>query len=49
MLKVKLVNGVATVNYTIPLGLSGVTDGKTMTPKNHTIFAGSTTKTTKKT
>ena len=40
MLKVKLVNGVATVNYTIPLGLSGVIDGKTMTPKNHTILAG---------
>ncbi|MDO5826554.1 MAG: hypothetical protein Q4Q22_09240, partial [Methanosphaera sp.] len=40
MLKVKLVNGVATVNYTVPLGLSGVTDGKTMTPKNHTILAG---------
>lgn len=40
MLKVKVVNGVASVNYTIPLGLSGVTDGKTMTPKNHTILAG---------
>ncbi len=40
MIKVKVVNGVATVNYTIPLGLSGITDGKTMTPKNHTILAG---------
>ncbi|AWX31716.1 hypothetical protein [Methanosphaera sp. BMS] len=40
MLKVKIVNGVATTKYTIPLGLSGVTDGKTMTPKNHTILAG---------
>ena len=40
MLKVKLVNGTATTKYTIPLGLSGVTDGKTMTPKNHTILAG---------
>ncbi|RAP54804.1 MAG: hypothetical protein BZ137_00310 [Methanosphaera sp. rholeuAM130] len=40
MLKAKIVNGVATVNYTVPLGLSGVTDGKTMTPKNHTILAG---------
>lgn len=40
MLKVKLVNGVATVNYTIPLGISCVTDGKSMTVKNHTILAG---------
>ncbi|MBO7718893.1 MAG: Ig-like domain repeat protein, partial [Methanosphaera sp.] len=40
MLKVKVVNGTATTKYTIPLGLSGVTDGKTMTPKNHTILAG---------
>ena len=40
MLKVKLVNGTATVKYTVPLGLSCVTDGKTMTPKNHTILAG---------
>ena len=40
MLKVKVINGVASTNYTIPLGLSGVTDGKTMTPKNHTILAG---------
>ncbi|MBR3213689.1 MAG: Ig-like domain repeat protein, partial [Methanosphaera sp.] len=40
MLKVKVVNGTATTKYTIPLGLSGVTDGKTMTPKNHTIIAG---------
>ena len=39
MLKVKVKNGVATVNYTIPLGLSGVTDGKSMTIKNHTILA----------
>ncbi|RAP46340.1 MAG: hypothetical protein BZ136_07725 [Methanosphaera sp. rholeuAM74] len=40
MLKAKVVNGVATVNYTIPLGLSGVTDGKTFNVKNHTILAG---------
>ncbi|RAP44441.1 MAG: hypothetical protein BZ136_08800 [Methanosphaera sp. rholeuAM74] len=40
MQKVKLVNGVATINYTIPLGLSGVTDGKTFNVKNHTILAG---------
>ena len=40
MLKVKIVNGTATTKYTIPLGLSGITDGKTMTPKNHTILAG---------
>ena len=40
MLKVKVVNGMATINYTIPLGLSCVTDGKSMTPKNHTILAG---------
>ncbi|RAP53003.1 MAG: hypothetical protein BZ137_07770, partial [Methanosphaera sp. rholeuAM130] len=39
MLKVKVVNGVATINYTIPLGLSCVTDTQTMTPKNHTILA----------
>ena len=39
MLKVKVVNGVATINYTVPLGLSCVTDTKTMTPKNHTILA----------
>ncbi|MBQ6220350.1 MAG: hypothetical protein IJJ47_11505 [Methanosphaera sp.] len=40
MLKIKVVNGMATTKYTIPLGLSGVTDGKSMTPKNHTILAG---------
>ena len=39
MLKVKVKNGVATVKYTIPLGLSGVTDGRSMTIKNHTILA----------
>ena len=39
MIKVKVVNGVATINYTVPLGLSCVTDTKTMTPKNHTILA----------
>jgi hypothetical protein len=39
MLKAKIKNGIATVNYTIPLGLSCVTDGKTMTIKNHTILA----------
>ena len=40
MQKVKVVNGTATIKYTIPLGLSGVTDGKTFTVKNHTILAG---------
>lgn len=40
VLKTKVINGVATTNYTIPLGLSGVTDVQTLTPKNHTIFAG---------
>ena len=40
VLKTKVVNGVATTNYTIPLGLSGVTDAQTMTPKNHTILSG---------
>lgn len=40
MLKVKIVNGTATAKYTVPLGLSGVTDGKSMTAKNHTILAG---------
>ena len=40
MLKVKIVNGTATAKYTVPLGLSGITDGRTMTPKNHTILAG---------
>ena len=40
VLKVKVVNGVATTIYTVPLGLSGVVDAKTMTPKNHTVFAG---------
>lgn len=39
MLKVKIKNGIATVNYTIPLGLSCVTDSKTMTIKNHSILA----------
>ena len=40
MQKVKVVNGTATIKYAIPLGLSGVTDGKTFTVKNHTILAG---------
>lgn len=40
VLKTKVINGVATTNYTIPLGLSGVTDAQTLTPKNHTILAG---------
>ncbi|MBQ6220783.1 MAG: Ig-like domain repeat protein, partial [Methanosphaera sp.] len=40
MLKVKIVNGTATVNYTIPLGISCVTDMQTLTPKNHTIQVG---------
>ncbi|RAP43608.1 MAG: hypothetical protein BZ136_09510 [Methanosphaera sp. rholeuAM74] len=40
MQKVKPVNGTATIKYTIPLGLSGVTDGKTFNVKNHTILAG---------
>ncbi|WP_461435943.1 hypothetical protein [Methanosphaera sp.] len=39
-LQVKIVNGIATYSYKVPLGLSGVTDGKTMTPKNHTVKAG---------
>ena len=40
MLKVKIINGTATVNYTIPLGISCVTDMQTLTPKNHTIHVG---------
>jgi len=40
MLKVKIINGTATVNYTIPLGISCVTDMQTLTPKNHTIQVG---------
>ena len=40
MLKVKIINGMATVNYTIPLGISCVTDMQTLTPKNHTIQVG---------
>jgi len=40
MLKVKIVNGTATTKYTIPLGLSGITDGRSMNIKNHTILAG---------
>ena len=40
VLKTKVTNGVAITNYTIPLGLSGVTDAQTLTPKNHTILAG---------
>ena len=40
VLKVKLVNGVATYDYKVPLGLSGVTDGKTLKAKNHIITAG---------
>jgi len=39
VLKAKIKNGVAKVNYTVPLGLSGVTDTKSMTVKNHTILA----------
>ena len=39
VLKAKIINGVAKVNYTVPLGLSGVTDTKSMTIKNHTILA----------
>ena len=39
-LQAKITNGTATAKYTIPLALSGVTDCKTMTPKNHTITAG---------
>ena len=38
--KVKVVNGVATYDYKIPLGLSGVTDCQTLNPKNHTVMAG---------
>ncbi|MBR3213203.1 MAG: Ig-like domain repeat protein, partial [Methanosphaera sp.] len=40
ILKVKIINGTATVNYTIPLGISCVTDMQTLTPKNHTIQVG---------
>ncbi|MDO5826477.1 MAG: Ig-like domain-containing protein, partial [Methanosphaera sp.] len=40
MLKVKVVNGVATLNYTVPLGISCVLDTQSMTPKNHTIQVG---------
>ena len=40
MLKVKVVNGMATLNYTVPLGISCVLDTQTMTPKNHTIQVG---------
>jgi len=39
-LKVKVVNATATTKYKIPLGLSGITDGRTMKIKNHTILAG---------
>jgi len=39
-LKVKVVNGTAITKYYVPLGLSGITDGKTFTVKNHTILAG---------
>ena len=39
MLKAKVVNGIATIKYTIPLGLSCVTDTQSMTPKNQTILA----------
>ncbi|MDO5826486.1 MAG: hypothetical protein Q4Q22_08900, partial [Methanosphaera sp.] len=39
-IKAKLVNGVATINYTIPLGIAGITDCKSMAVKNHTITAG---------
>ncbi|RAP52094.1 MAG: hypothetical protein BZ137_09245 [Methanosphaera sp. rholeuAM130] len=38
--KVKVVNGVATYDYKVPLGLSGVTDCQTLNPKNHTVMAG---------
>ena len=40
MLKIKIINGTATVNYTIPLGISCLTDMQTLTPKNHTIQVG---------
>ena len=39
-IKVKLVNGVATINYTVPLGIAGIMDCKTMAIKNHTVIAG---------
>ncbi|MBO7719353.1 MAG: Ig-like domain repeat protein, partial [Methanosphaera sp.] len=39
-LKAQLVNGVATVKYTVPLGIAGIMDCKTMAIKNHTIIAG---------
>ena len=38
-LKIKVIDGIATTNYTIPIGLAGITDGKTFTVKNHTITA----------
>ena len=38
-LKIKVIDGIATTNYTIPLGLAGITDSKTFTVKNHTITA----------
>ena len=40
MLKVKVVNGVAKLNYTVPVGISCVLDTQSMTPKNHTIQVG---------
>ncbi|MBE6488839.1 MAG: Ig-like domain repeat protein [Methanosphaera stadtmanae] len=40
MLKAKVINGTATIKYKIPLGLSGITDGKTKKIKNHVILAG---------
>ncbi|RAP54114.1 MAG: hypothetical protein BZ137_03995 [Methanosphaera sp. rholeuAM130] len=39
MLKANVVNSIASINYTVPLGLSCVTDTQTMTPKNQTILA----------
>ena len=39
-IKVKLVNGVATVNYTVPLGIACIMDCNSMAVKNHTIIAG---------
>lgn len=38
--QVKIVNGVATYNYKIPIGFMGITDAKTFNTKNHTVTAG---------
>lgn len=40
VLKAKVINATATVKYTVPIAIICVTDGKSMTPKNHSILAG---------